>query len=166
MASKKKQYEPTNDNFHEINLKELHKEWQRQPSMVRWYGEQIAEARMELSHAKSNKDVDEAELKMRIRKNPAKFELDKVTEGAINEVVVVRMAAKQSSKDVIHAQHKLDMLKAAMDALEHKKKALEDEVFLWSREYFAEPQISKGMNREDLNDMQRKHTFSKGIKKR
>lgn len=128
----------------DIDESQLEKEWVNQPSKYREYADKLAAARKKLADRKAELDVVEADLKQRIRKQPQKFGIDKVTEGAINEVVTLNKEYQNALSSVNDAKYLVDLYDGTTTALEHRKKALESLVFLWGQGYFAEPKVRKG----------------------
>lgn len=147
-------------DFHEIDLHNLHREWVAQVRMYRYYAEQLADARREHEHAKTNREIAEKDLKLagaevdlEIRRSgPEKFDLEKLTEPSIEGLVRTNKKYKTAQDEVFRFQraaidigHKVGMLEAAVKTLDNRKKALEDAVQLRLSDYFSEPKKPRGL---------------------
>jgi len=58
---------------------------------------------------------------------------------------------KVAAKEVLRLRHAADVLQAAVTALDHRKKALENLVYLHGQNYFSEPHARDGDSRETVN---------------
>ena len=150
--------------FHEINKYRLDEEWAKQPSMMRYYGELLAKAKHRQRVAEAAFKVREAELDLKIRKDCTKYGLTKITEGAVKSVLTAKMLKSRQHEELLKTKLKVAMLQVAVDTLEHRKKALEDEVALHLSGYFAEPRKPKNVDQKRMADLQEKRI--KGIRKR
>lgn len=125
--------------FHEIDMDMLDKEVERQPGLIREYGERLADARKKHSEAEAELKVVKAEIDELVRKRPDRFGLEKVTEPAIENKIVLSDKHKEQVQEVIDCKHRVDILAAAVKTLEHKKSMVEQACDLWAREYYGEP---------------------------
>ncbi len=139
----------------------LDEEWVKQIRLRTSYGFDRAEARRELSMAKAGLEVIEAQLKLDIRSNPSKFGLDKVTEEAIKAAVPVQVKFKIAKEEVRDAQYEVDMLDAALEAIDDRKYALKDLVQLRMSNYFGEPRAPAGA-REEMEDVVKSSVRKRG----
>ncbi len=122
----------------------LDKEWLAQPERVYDYCTQLAEAKQQLNQAKATLELVEAEGDRDVRLHPSTYGIDKLSEARIKNAVILTASYRQAYKEVIQAQHACDVLQAAVTALEHKKRALENLVHLFSMSYFSEPKAEEG----------------------
>jgi hypothetical protein len=113
--------------------------WLNQPKLRLAYGFERADARKELSQSRAELEVEEAELEMAIRTKPDRFGLEKVTEATIKACVVNQESYQAAKSKVIEAQHEVDMLDAALDAIDDRRHALQDLVKLWLTDYYGQP---------------------------
>ena len=118
--------------------------WTQQPSIYFRYAAKLAGARQELDRAKTELDLVDAELDIKIRKNPELFDLPKVTESVIKSTIVVAGVHIRANDFVMDAKHAVDILAAAVTALDHKKKALENMVSLQLANYYSSPKAPEG----------------------
>jgi len=144
-----------------IDPHQLDREWLEQPRMYFRYAAALGDARRELDEAKSSFDLVKAEMYLEVRSNPGKFGLEKVTEKSLEAVVLSQNEYGQAQNEVIQAKHKVDILGAAVTALDHRKKALENMVTLHMADYYSKPR-AKGESKEAVADMEKKAARSRG----
>lgn len=146
----------------DVDLNRLDEQWVGQVRLRRHYGRLLADARRDLADAKAELKLVEAELKLAIRTKPDEFDLDKVTESAIEATVVVQPRYKAAQRRVIECQHEVDVLdESAVAAIDHRKKALEDLVQLYLSGYFAAPRAPEGA-KESMADREQREAFRRG----
>lgn len=143
--------------------------WRQLPREYHKWVLRHADASMELEQAKAAKDLAEAdkdkvaaEIDQAIRRDPSKFGLEKVTEGAVEKLTLLQPTYNKARDDVfsarqkvINVKHDMDIIKAHVDAMEFEKKSLENQVFLWARAYFADPKLPDELS-DDRRDAFRK----------
>lgn len=122
----------------------LDQEWLEQPRLFGKHALQLADARREHEETKAERDVIVAEIDMDIRRDPVKYDLPKVTEGSVEKLILLQPRYQKAQRKVIEAKHRVDVLQAVCDALEHRKKALENLVHLHGQDYFSTPTPPKG----------------------
>jgi len=154
----------TESNIFEIDQYNLDKEWIRQPSLYHQYAVELADARRDWEEAKRARDVARAEADMAIRRNPESFGLVKITEKAIEATIPTVAAVRVAEDNVIECRHAVDILSAASDALEHRKRALEGLVSLFLADYFSSPRPPKGAE-EKMSQAEKKSARKKGVRR-
>jgi response regulator RpfG family c-di-GMP phosphodiesterase len=117
----------------------LAEEWIAHPQRVFEYAQFAANARASLDEAKRKDEVIRAEVGLTVRRHPEDYGLSKVTEGLIESIIITDKDVQESAKKIIEYKHKLDVIMAAVTAMENKKKALECIVQLHATAYFANP---------------------------
>lgn len=140
-------------DFAEIDKYRLDDEWVMQERMMGKAGEALAEAKRELETAKSKLEVREALIDKRIRTNPQKYDLTKISEGAIRSEVLLQMSERSEGQNLIDAKYKVAILQAALERLNSRGKAISDLIYLHSIQYFAAPKTPRGMKKEDVERM-------------
>lgn len=123
----------------QIDINALHEEWLKQPVLYMKYAELAVQAQKERDKAKENLEVVRATLDRAMRKEPGNYGLDKVTESALSATIVSHPDYLRANDALIEANYKLNLYDAAIKAFEHKKKALENQVQLWTMGYFSIP---------------------------
>lgn len=131
-----------------IDKNRLDEELVKQPEMVEKWGEKLALARERLERAKRSRDVVEAETSLKIRKSPKDYEVDKVTEGVVKDLILIDKDCSEANERVLKAKHKVEMYEAKMTALNDRKYAIQKLVDLRLAEYFAEPKLGGGIKKK------------------
>ena len=126
-----------------IRANHLDREWRNQPTLVHEYCMKLADAKQHLNEAKATLDVVEAETDREVRMHPSKYGIDKLSENRVQRAVVLSPSYQLANTEVIKRQHDVDVLQAAVNALENKKRALENLVHLWAMSYFSEPKTDE-----------------------
>jgi hypothetical protein len=152
-----------NEGFAEIDIMRLDQEWIRQPKYFHEFATQEADAQKEMDEAKSALDLVRADVDKAVRLNPESFGIAKVTENAIQSAILQAKEYQEANQDLIEAKHKVALLGAAVKALDHRKKALENLVALHGRDYFSTPMTRE--NREETDRVERRAARRKGIRK-
>lgn len=169
MAKKKVVYRPDEEDefdFLRPDKTMLDTEWVNQPKLFYDYAVQLADARMELDETKAELDVARAEIDKRIRVNPEEYEIEKVTEAVITNTILRQDEYQDKLADVIKAKHQMDVLQAAVNALDHRKAALERLVSLHGQSYFATPRAADETSRETVDEIEKQTARSKTKEKR
>lgn len=124
-----------------IDETQLDREWLDHPERFYEAATELAEARHRVAEAKANLDVIEAQTTKKVRASPEKYEILKVTEGAIADAVKLTAEHALAVGKLNKAKYRQDMCQALVDALDHKKKALESLVYLHGQNYFSSPKV-------------------------
>lgn len=151
-------------DFFDLDDCRLDKEWKRQPKLFFEHAKRLADAKANHAAAKADLDLTRAEQDELIRDNPGKYGIDKIRESAVANKVEVRPEVEAAVKTMNKAKHRMDVLQAAVDALEHRKRALENLVTLFCASYFSEPRSPKGVDREAAESFKRQYKAGKGSK--
>lgn len=120
----------------EIDESNLDREWKRQAELMFAYGKAKAEAQYKLDLAREKLDLLIAEKDLEVRNEQTDR---KRTEAWISNMITSLPSVQQARKDVNEAKRTLNVIQAAVEALQHKKAALENLVRLFGMSYFAEP---------------------------
>lgn len=131
-----------------IDPSALDTEWLEQPSRMMRYCKIAAETKREVDWAKERLDVVRAELDQGIRSDPERFGLGKVTEGAIQNTILLQPSYRQAVDDFVMAKYENDMANAAVKSVDQVKTALENLVRLHGQQYFAGPQVPRDLGKE------------------
>jgi hypothetical protein len=144
----------------EIDQMKLDKEWADQPLLYHEWSLKAAHAQNRHDEEKSKLDIVQAELDRDIRANPSAFELGKITETVISNTVILQPEYQAQTRRVQSAKHDLDIMKAAIGALDHRKRALTLLVELWIRDYYSNPQLST--SRQAIDELNKQEARSRG----
>ena len=140
-----------------INQHRLDEEWLQQPTMMRKAARRLAELKQALAYAKSELEVIEADLSLKIRDNPSLYRLSadkKPTEDTVKSTVRIQPQTIAAHKKIADLTLLYDLAKADVDAIVHRKSALEDLVVLWCRDYFSTPYVDDPRAREKASEIE------------
>ena len=152
-------------DYFEIDPDRLCEEWLRQLKIYRKHTHQLADARSEHERAKAQKEVVEAELDKDIRLHPEKYDMDKITDKAVERAIVREKAYQKATEECIKARHTMDICQADVDTLDQKKKALENAVRLQIANLWGEPN-AKGEAKESAREYEIQQIRRHGQKRR
>lgn len=164
----KKQRSEDELSFLEIDIDALDEEWVGQPKRFGKYAKKLADAKHSVEVFKANLALVEAELADAIRRIPKEFGVTKTTKDAVDACVIQQREYKEALEELNNAKHKADVYDAAVKSLDHRKKALENLVFLHGQNYFASPR-SSGEGREVTKEYERRSAnkkISRALKRR
>lgn len=144
-----------------IDENALDLEWRRQPELVFKYALKLGTARLDHDSSKSYVDAIKAEIAREVRNDPTDFGISKLTEAQVKEVVESEERVLEAIEATNAARNKVEVLTAALTALEHKKRALQGLVELHAMGYFSEPKARKPVDRDYLEEEQQKRATKK-----
>ena len=134
------------NNDLKIDINRLHEEWLRQPSLYMKYSEMASQAQRTRDQIKERIDVVSAECDNKIRSNPENYtgcprtkDGLKPTEGWITATIQQQQEYQKANEEFHSANYVMNVLQGAVRAFDHRKKALEMEVQLWSMGYWSTP---------------------------
>jgi hypothetical protein len=126
-------------------------EWERQPSLYMYYAEEEVIAQEEKDKAERNLAVTKAEMDAKVRSDPSRYKIEKVSESAILNVVLMSEEYRKAEERLIVAKKTARLLGHAVTAIgEQKKRALTKLSDLWIAGYYGTGGIPKEM-RENIN---------------
>jgi hypothetical protein len=114
-----------------------------------------AAARDTADRAKERLEVYDAGLGLKIRANPAQFGLEKITESSVQAVILLDKEHARLSDELNTARYQLEVIAAAVRALDQKKSALENLVRLQGQNYFAGPSVPREIGKEWVKEVER-----------
>ncbi len=138
-----------------IDVDALDIQWAKQASLFGKYCMEQTGARAKLDAIKERLDVKVAGLGLKIRANPATFGLDKVTEASVQAVILLDPECAKLREEIAVAQYELEVMGAAVRALDQKKSALENLVRLQGQNYFAGPSVPREIGKEWVKEVER-----------
>lgn len=146
-----------------IDMTLLDKEWVNQPRLFFRYAKELADARQKLEESNANVKLVIAEADKKVRLSVADRE-KKPPEAAIAQQISRRKEVKAAEQEALTAKHRVDVLYAAVNALEHRKAALENLVKLHGQNYFSAPKAASD-NIDRVTDMRMKRAVGRKEKK-
>ncbi len=140
----------------EIDVDALDIQWAKQASLFGEYCMEQATARDTADRAKERLEVYDAGLGLKIRANPAQFGLEKITESSVGAVILLDKEHARLSDELNTARYQLEVIVAAVRALDQKKSALENLVRLQGQNYFAGPSVPRDVGAEWIKDCEKR----------
>jgi hypothetical protein len=129
-------------------------EWLDQASLFMKYAKIAAEARRNLDEAKQALDIIKAEIDKDIREKPSEYGLEKVTDKAIDAIILNEKEYQVVWNKFLDMKYEADMASNAVVAMNQRKEALENLVKLHGQSYFAGPKLPRNLSEE--RDMKQK----------
>jgi hypothetical protein len=148
-----------------IDESALDMEWLDQPNRFLAYAQAEADAKRAYDEAREALEYEKAQLDRMIRKDPNRYDLEKVTEAVVS--AAVREHTEDRVKEVIEARYEWEMMSKAVAAMEMRKRALENLVKLLALGYFAAPTeprdlaATKGRWNKELTERRKKRSDAK-----
>ena len=136
------------ENDIKIDETSLDVEWLQQPSLMMKYAEQVSRAQADTEIMKQDLDILKAEIDKKIRANPEKYEIAKITESVILNTIIQQKEYQEANIEYIEAMYELNMTKNAVKAIDGKKTSLENLVKLHGQQYFAGPSVPRDLSKE------------------
>ena len=129
----------------------LDEEWVKQPKVFFDFALRLEKPKRKVAETSAALDIERAELDKAIRSNPAKFGIgEKITETVIAQTILLIASYQEKQNLLITYKYKQGVMQAAVNAMEHRKSALERLVSLQGQNYFATPKALSGS--EDVVD--------------
>lgn len=137
-----------------INEHELDKECVKLPSQYRQAAWNAAELNRDVDELKAEIKVKEAEFSLKVRSDPSKFGLEKLTEGTLNDLTAVHPEINKLRFKIRKLEHESALMRTLCSALDMKKRSLTNLVELHSAGYHADVKASE-RGREALRNLSR-----------
>lgn len=123
-----------------------------QPTLMKKYTSLLADAKKEVDRVAEKLAVCKAELDKKIRQNPEKYDLDKLTENIIQSTIIVQKKYRKINNELIEAKYEKEMTGGSVASIEHKKSSIELMVKLLGMDYYAGPKIPRVLNERFARD--------------
>lgn len=123
-----------------IDPDKLDEEIFSQPGLYMKFSEIYSEAERRREKLKNKLGILEADLDFEIRSKPEKFglkSLKSITESLVKNTIQRQEEIQELNEKIIQSNYDLNIVKAAITSLEHKKKMLEKAVDLYNGQYFS-----------------------------
>ena len=103
--------------------------------------------------AKGHFEFVRSELEVNVRRNPAQYGLEKVTDKALASLVVVQVEYQNAQKAMYCAEERANRLEACSMSVADRKSMLRDLVVMWEKDYFAHKQgAPMSVEQKKVND--------------
>jgi hypothetical protein len=129
------------------------------------YARIAADADLEMDNAKERLDLVKAELDNKIRTNPDKFKIEKITESVVSNTILMQEDYKTAMAEFLQAKHEAKIVSGATRAVDHRKSMLESLVKLHGQSYFAGPSIPHDLSFEWRKKQEQRNVDSSIAKK-
>lgn len=118
-----------------------------QASLFMKYAKNYAFTQRVLDEEKQRLDIVKADIDKQIREHPEKFKIEKVTEGAIQSVILTEGSYNIAYKKYLDAQYEKNMAQNATQAVNMRKEMLEGMIKLLAQSYFAGPSVPHDLSK-------------------
>lgn len=139
----------------------LDKEWLGQPRLYYKWATHKAKAAADVTAAENRIKSVRAEVFREISENPTAAGVVKATVDGIKAAIEEDPRVLRAEREYIDAKYELDMMAAAVGALDHRKRALENLVELQTAGYYAEP-MAKPASREAMEEVNKRGARTAG----
>ena len=131
-----------------IHENALEKDCQALPRRTFQWGQKLAQARRRVKEVKNSLKLIFAEIAMDIRNNHLDYGLEKVTEGGIEQTVLLQPSYQSLQSRLVEAEFEEDVLDAFLKSLQDHKKELENMVQLHGQMYWSKPRQDQGQTEQ------------------
>lgn len=114
-------------------------EWLRQSNLTYRYARLLADARRDNERAKERLELVRATLRADIRKFPENYDMAKPTDVSVDAKILECGGYQEALGEFNATRYDMDLIWAAVNAIEAKKTALENLVRLLGMNYFSAP---------------------------
>lgn len=137
-----------------IDKDQLHFECIQQPALYAEVRELLTLVREEKDAAKNDITLKAAALSMQIRNAPEAFNIDKVTEKAIESALITHPEYQQAIADSTKLNTIYELLLGLKDALEQRKSMIRELVSLFVHEYYSTKTDLSATSARDLDKVE------------
>ncbi len=131
-----------------IDCDQLDLEWLEQAEKFMRYARNAANCRKYADEIKEKLDLTKAELDQKIRTNPEKYKIEKITENVVNVTIIQQEDYKIVNKEYMEAKYELDIAQFGVSAMNQRKEALEYLTKLHGMQYFAGPKVPRDLRKK------------------
>ena len=135
-----------------INEFRLHEEWKRHSDLYSEWANKEAVAADDLDSAETAVALSKAGLDLAIRKDPKSYDIDKLTEGAIQSAILLDKGYQRTVKVRDAAARECRELKVVVKSIEQRSRALSKMTDLWIRDYYSDVGADKMERVPDEDD--------------
>jgi hypothetical protein len=121
----------------QIDKYSLDLEFEKHPMLYHEFAMDMVDAEKERDDMKDQLELLHAKLTTQIRDDPKKFNLEKVTEGAITSVILQDINYQKLQKDYSNSVYNAKVLKISIESLNKKQSSMEHLVKLYLGEYYS-----------------------------
>lgn len=122
-----------------IRRNNLDRDCQGHPKLAFEWGENLAGAIKRVKELKNQLKVIAAEIERRVRLQPNKFLLDRVTEKALETITFLDKDYQEVQERLVEAEYEENILQAFVYALMDRKESLKSMTALHGQQYWSKP---------------------------
>jgi len=115
---------------------------QDQPDLFREVGELYVSFKSEAKRLKDEVEYTRAEFQQKIRSNPDRYGLTKVTEAALSAAILLQDELNAIQKEYLEAEELASTLNIFLSSVEQRKSALKDMTSLYIYNYYSDVDLS------------------------
>lgn len=119
-----------------------------QAKLMMQYTRHEAQCEKDKDKAKEALNLVRAEVDKKVRTNPEKYKLDKVTEGAIIAIILQSAEYKDANEDYLEKCFEYNVASGAVKSFAQRKDMLELLVRLHGQQYFAGPRVPHDLSEQ------------------
>lgn len=119
-----------------------------QATLFMKYAKYATETRRTYDLAKEAFEIMKADLDKKIRSDPDKFKIEKITETVVQNTIIMQSGYRESNELLLNAKYEVDMAQNAVNAINQKKDMLEALIKLHGQSYFAGPRTPRDLSKE------------------
>lgn len=139
-------------------------ELERQPQLYMDWALQAARAEIETKEAENDYDLIRGEFDKKIRRDPERYGIDKITEAAVRVEAGRQIKVKKYYRKYLDALANEKILKRAEKAFQQRKGMLESLVQLNVQLHFAEPRVPH--SKREVLDRSVRQNIQKDLKRK
>lgn len=141
-----------------INKHTLDDHWEDQTSLMDKWTSKHVDAISIRDDIKTKIELFYADTSLKIRKNPEKWEISKVTDKVVDAVIIIQTEYQQLLADLLQANNNVNAFKGGIKTLDSRQASIEHLVKLYKLNYWSVPKI-KQVEKKAYGDVKAaKHT--------
>jgi hypothetical protein len=143
------------ENDLQIDKFSLDDEWLNQSILYYTWSKNQADAVAERDKAKQQLELTKSQLDVNIRSFPDRYKIEKVTEAAVQNTIIADSSYQEALSEYQTAVYNVNVLSGGLEALNHKKYALENLTKLFLSGYWTEARVQNNIS-SDSREKQEK----------
>lgn len=154
-----------------INKYELDSEWEKHSSEHGYWSEKAADLQSDVEELQASFERLRAEIDSEIRNDPSAYGIGKPSETAIANAILLQPEFKKAEKALLEKRRFLVRAKASLNTLEHRKRALEHLVDLWTADYYSDiksvaAKSGDSSSNRQMSDEEKREIRRRGLERR
>lgn len=146
-----------------IDKEDLARCWEEQPELAFKFNYRLSQERIILAELNNNRKATESRISIAVRKSPSDYGIDKITEKAVKAAIEGDEEMLEIKEAIATQEEAISVFEAACVAIEHRKHALRDLVFLHGQGYNGTPS-KQGLTSGDFSESRKSEIRRRGRK--